>query len=107
MARKPVRERSDPARSNREKIIDALLALLTEKRFEDIWFRDIAKRAGLSLAECRAEFRSVVSVLAAHMKEIDRQVLAGGDADMAEEPPRERLFDVLMRRIELLAPHKA
>jgi hypothetical protein len=25
---------------------------------------------------------------------------------MAEEPPRERLFDVLMRRIELLAPHK-
>jgi hypothetical protein len=34
-------------------------------------------------------------------------VLAGDDADMAEEPPRERLFDVLMRRIELLAPHKA
>jgi hypothetical protein len=26
---------------------------------------------------------------------------------MAEEPPRERLFDVLMRRLEILAPHKA
>jgi hypothetical protein len=26
---------------------------------------------------------------------------------MAEEPPRERLFDVLMRRIEALAPYKA
>jgi hypothetical protein len=26
---------------------------------------------------------------------------------MTEEPPRERLFDVLMRRIEALAPHKA
>ena len=26
---------------------------------------------------------------------------------MAEEPPRERLFDVLMRRLEALAPHKA
>ncbi len=25
---------------------------------------------------------------------------------MAEEPPRERLFDVLMRRLEVLAPHK-
>src|SRR5262249_54233092 len=34
-------------------------------------------------------------------------VLEGGDGDMAEEPPRERLFDVLMRRIEALAPHKA
>jgi hypothetical protein len=25
---------------------------------------------------------------------------------MADEPPRERLFDVLMRRIEILAPHR-
>jgi hypothetical protein len=40
------------------------------------------------------------------MKEIDRQVLSGIDPDMAEEPPRERLFDVLMRRIETLAPYK-
>jgi AcrR family transcriptional regulator len=34
-------------------------------------------------------------------------VLAGGDAELADEPPRERLFDVLMRRLEVLAPHKA
>ena len=33
-------------------------------------------------------------------------MLAGGDADMAEESPRERLFDVLMRRLEALAPYK-
>jgi hypothetical protein len=33
-------------------------------------------------------------------------VLAGGDGDMAEESARERLFDVLMRRLELLAPHR-
>jgi len=33
-------------------------------------------------------------------------VLAGGSADMTEEPARERLFDVLMRRLEALAPYK-
>ena len=33
-------------------------------------------------------------------------MLAEIDPDMAEESPRERLFDVLMRRLELLAPHK-
>ena len=33
-------------------------------------------------------------------------MLAGGDADMAEESPRDRLFDVLMRRIEALTPYK-
>ena len=27
-------------------------------------------------------------------------------SDMAEEPERERLFDVLMRRLEILAPHR-
>ena len=54
----------------------------------------------------RAAFGSTLAILAAHIKEIDRTVLAGIDADMAEERPRERLFDVLMRRLETLAPYK-
>jgi hypothetical protein len=33
-------------------------------------------------------------------------VLAEDLSDMEEEPGRERLFDVLMRRIETLAPHR-
>jgi hypothetical protein len=45
-------------------------------------------------------------VLAAHTKQIDRKVLTGGDSEVAEELPRERLFDVLMRRLETMAPHK-
>ena len=60
----------------------------------------------LKLSQLRAEFGSVLAIFAAHVKDIDRAVLAGGDADMAEEPPRERLFDVLMRRLEALAPYK-
>jgi AcrR family transcriptional regulator len=110
MARRPARERTEsngPAKTSREKIIDALMELLAEERIEDIGFGAIARRAGLSLAECRAEFRSVLAVLAAYTKEVDRQVLSGGETDTEEEPPRERLFDILMRRLETLAPHKA
>ena len=110
MARRPARESSGPAestKSNREKIIDALMELLAEERIEDIGFGAIARHAGLSLADCRAEFRSVLAILAAYTKDLDRQVLAGGDTDTEEEPPRERLFDILMRRLEALAPHKA
>jgi len=33
-------------------------------------------------------------------------VLDGLDAELSEETHRERLFDILMRRIEKLAPHK-
>jgi AcrR family transcriptional regulator len=92
--------------SNRAKIIAAFLALLAEKSFEQTGLAEIATRAKVSLADLRAEFNSTFAILSAHIKDIDRAVLAGIDADMAEEPARERLFDVLMRRLELLEPHK-
>jgi hypothetical protein len=82
------------------------MALLAEKRFEEIGFGEIAARSGLTLANCRAEFGSTLAIYAAHVKELDRKVLAGASGDMAEEPPRERLFDVLMRRIEAMAPYR-
>src|SRR5262245_54379400 len=110
MARTPKNDKPElppPSKSDREKIIETFVALLAEKPFESIGFGEIAARSGLSLAQCRAEFSSTMAVLAGHIKEIDRQVLAGGDADVAEESPRERLFDVLMRRLEIMAPHRA
>lgn len=92
--------------SERAKAIDALMALLAEQSFEQIGLAEVAGRAGLKLSQLRAEFGSVLAIFAAHVKDIDRAVLAGGDADMTEEPPRERLFDVLMRRLEALTPYK-
>lgn len=96
----------DAPKSDREKIIDAFMALLAEKSIETLGFGEISARAGVPLTQCRAEFGSVLAILVAHAKELDRKVLAGGEGDMAEEPPRERLFDVLMRRIEALGPHR-
>ena len=90
----------------RDPVIEAFMALLAEKPFEDIGFAEIATRAGVSLAELRSRHSSKLDMLAAHMREIDRAVLAGIDPDMTDEPPRERLFDVLMRRLDALAPHK-
>jgi AcrR family transcriptional regulator len=95
-----------PAGTDRQKIVAAFMALLAEKRIENIGFGDIAAGAGVSLATVRGEFGSKLAMLAAHIKEMDRKVLAGGDGDMADEPPRERLFDVLMRRIEAMAPYR-
>jgi AcrR family transcriptional regulator len=108
MARRPVRPpRPDegpenPPLSNRDKIIAAFFALLPGQAFENIEYADIAARAGVSRETLRGEFSSKFSILAAYVKAIDRKVLAGEDADMADEPPRERLFDVLMRRLEAM-----
>ena len=60
----------------------------------------------MSLARLRQNFGSKFSILAAYIKDVDRKVLDGIDVEMASEPARERLFDVLMRRIEILAPDK-
>jgi AcrR family transcriptional regulator len=87
----------------REKIIAALMARLAEAPFEEIGLADIAARAGVTLSELRALFGSKLAIFAAYLKNIDRTVLSGGEAEMTEEPPRERLFDVLMRRLEALA----
>ena len=92
--------------SEREKIIAALLALLAEKSIEQISLAEIAKEAGVSLAQLRGVFPSPLAILAAYLKDIDRAVLAEDFSDMAEEPARERLFDVLMRRLDTLAPHR-
>jgi len=90
----------------RERIIAAFMALLAEKQIERIDLAEVAKRAEVSLADLRGEFSSTLAILAAHMKDVDRAVLRGGDGDMTQEPPRERLFDVLMRRLETHAPHR-
>jgi AcrR family transcriptional regulator len=90
----------------RERIIAAFMALLAEHPIERIDLAEIAKRAEVSLADLRGEFSTTLAILAAHMKEIDRAVLRGGAGDMAQEPARERLFDVLMRRLETHAPYR-
>jgi len=95
-----------PPAADREKAIDAFMALLADRSFEQIGLAEVAGRAGIKLSKLREEFGSTLAIYAAHVKEIDRLVLDGGEADVTEEPVRERLFDVLMRRIEALAPYK-
>ena len=73
----------------RQSVISAFLGLLSEKSFAEIGLDEIATRASMSLAELRAAFDSA------------------DVSDMSDEPPRERLFDVLMRRLDALAPHRA
>jgi AcrR family transcriptional regulator len=90
----------------RSKIVDALLELAGENRFEDISIRDICKKAGVSLADFRDSFPSKGAVLASFSRRIDRAVLAQDSEELADESPRERLFDILMRRLEAMTPYR-
>jgi AcrR family transcriptional regulator len=95
--------------TNRAKAIAAFMSLLGERSFEEIGLAEVAGRAGIKLSQLRAEFGSTLAIYGAYVRDIDRIVLEGDKDqkdDMGEEPARERLFDILMRRIEALTPYK-
>lgn len=94
-----------PNATDRAKAIHGLMSLLAEHPWIEIGLADIAERGGLSLAQLRTEFSSPLGILGGFVRDIDRQVLTGNEAD-GEESPRERLFEVLMRRLEILTPYK-
>ena len=96
----------DAPRDARARIVDALMALAAERRFEEIAIHDIAERAGVSLADFRDAFPSKGAVLGGFTRRIDRAVLSHPDEDLAGEAPRERLFDALMRRLDAMAPYR-
>ena len=90
----------------RSAIVEATMRLAAERRFEDIAIRDIAAEAGVSLADFRDAFPSKGAVLAGFSRQIDRAVLAVPLGDLAASSKRDRLFDVLMRRLDAMAPYR-
>lgn len=98
----PAPKPADP----REKIVAALMDLLAVRRWNDVGLSDVATASGVSLAELRALFPSKGAILAGFVRQIDLDVLAHDVKDMADEPVRERLFDVLMRRLEAVKDHR-
>ena len=90
----------------RQAIIESALTLAASRGWARVGLGDIAEAAGVSLAELRAEFSSKAAIVAAYFANIDREVLAARDLEMAGRPATERLFDVLMKRFDLLNAHR-
>lgn len=102
----PAAATAAPAPDKRTRIVEAMMALAATSRIEDITMTDIALKAGLTLADFRDSFPSKGAVLAGFAKMIDHKVLAGTSDDLLGEPARDRLFDVLMRRLDAMAPYR-
>ena len=88
------------------RMIEAALALASEGRWRDVSLVDVARRAEVSLLDAYRAMPDKASLLASLIAATDRQVLAAGPAD-ALDPPRDRLFDVLMRRFDALQERRA
>ncbi len=90
-----------------QKIINASLTLAEEKGWRRLSLPEIAEAAGVSLAELYRQFRSKQAILVAFSQKIDARLLEEMEGEFeADEPARDRLFDVMMRRFDLLQPHR-
>jgi AcrR family transcriptional regulator len=93
-------------RELRTRIVEALMELAAERQWEDITLSDVAGRADVTLSQFRDCFPSKGAALAGFPRMIDKKVLEESSADLAGESARDRLFDVLMRRLDAMAPYR-
>lgn len=97
------RSRGKPDATDR--IITAALTLAAGRGWRRVGLSDVAAEAGVSMAELRNAFSSKAAIINGFVRRTDERVLAAGPAEGSSA--RDRLFDVLMRRFDVLQPDKA
>ncbi len=92
------------AEAQKTRILDAFLARLATMPVGDIRLEEVAADAGVSLQDLRANYDGRVDLVAAFNRRVDLETLARHDPALSEEPARDRLFDVVMARLDVLSP---
>ena len=99
--------RTAPAPSDSDRIIDAALACIARQGWRRLSLADIAAEAGLPILEVYRLYSSKPAILCAFFRRIDVAVLAAPLDSEPDERPRDRVFDLLMRRFDALTPYRA
>jgi AcrR family transcriptional regulator len=89
-----------------DRIIDAALAQIPTAGWRRLSLAAIAAAAGLPILQVYRNFSSKEAVLCGFLRRIDEAVLAEPPPAEEGEHPRDRLFDLLMRRFDALRPYK-
>lgn len=95
-----------PSAGNRDRIIDAAMRLVAETGWRRLSMGAVAAEAGLPILEVYRAFGSRTAILRGFFRRIDEAVLAQPLEAEADERPRDRVFDLLMRRFDALAPYR-
>lgn len=82
------------------------MKLAAERPWREVTLTEIAAAANVSLAQLHSAHGSKTAIVAALMRKVDAEVVAGADPSTFDEPVRDRLIDALMRRLDALAPYR-
>ena len=92
--------------SKRNKAVRAALELAAAHDWGDVTLSGIAEKAGLDLADLRRAFACKSDILRAFQAEVDAEVLAKAKPAGGDDRVRDRVFDMIMTRFEVMAPYK-
>jgi AcrR family transcriptional regulator len=89
-----------------DQIIDAALRLIATEGWRRLSLAAVARDAGVPILQVYRLFPSRNAILCGFFRRIDAAALAGADEPDADERPRDRVFDLLMRRFDALQPYR-
>jgi AcrR family transcriptional regulator len=84
----------------------AAFALIGDEGWRAFSFETLARRTGMPRAEIYRHFHSRAALLGALTARVDEAMLGVDEAELAGLPPRDRVFELLMRRLETLVPYR-
>ena len=93
-------------RSDADRIIDATVARVAREGWRRLSLAAVADAAELPILRVYRTFRSKRAILRGLYRRIDEAALAEPPPAEPAERPRDRLFDLLMRRFDTLQPYK-
>jgi AcrR family transcriptional regulator len=96
-----------PGDEQENAVIDAALRLAARRRWRDVRLGDIAAEAGIDLADLARMTSSKADIVRRFSRRTDRALLESLKSQPVDGDPHDRLFEVVMRRLEILAPHRA
>jgi AcrR family transcriptional regulator len=94
------------AQSDTDRIIDAALGQIATEGWRNLSLAAVAASAGLPILRVYRLFGSKYAILAGLYRRVDELVLAEPPPAEADERPRDRLFDLLMRRFDSLRRYR-
>ena len=95
-----------PGASETDRLIDAALRLIEQQGWRRLAMASVAAEAGLPILSVYRTFPSRWAILCGFSRRIDEAVLAVPLDSGPDERPRDRVFDLLMRRFDALQPYR-
>ena len=87
----------------KKEVIQSALLLAESRSWADITLYNISEKSGYSLADIQSFFDDKAAVLDAYGRQIDLRIFTEfGGIHSSEEAEKDRLFDVLMERFDIL-----